>query len=532
MITPGPRRHRRAIAAATAALLASIPLSGCGPGDRQQRDDAVPAALRPFYEQELRWEPCGEQQCATLDVPMDYTAPGNGRTFTLPLIRATAGNRDRRIGSLVFNPGGPGESGVAMLRDGGIETFSERLRERFDIVGFDPRGVGGSRPAIDCGADDEAEPTGEADEADSGPHTLHPATARQRAAALTAAEQTAAACREHSGAILPHVGTTDAARDMDVLRAALGDAGLSYLGWSYGTSLGTAYGELFPRKVRAMVLDGAIDPSLTWSQRALSQARGFREAVDDYAEHCSDVVGEACPAGTPEAVRGLLKRLYEATADRPLPVEDSEWGLDTATLHSAVTTSMYTPEEQWEPLSLALGEADRGDGTRLAAIAAGEPPAEDEQNAEEESPATDDETVDSTGDADSALTAVNCVDIPHPKDPREYWEALDEAHRAEGDHGSDAVVAALGCKGWPQAGPGPHRVRADGLPPVLVVGTTGDPSTPYHEAQSLARQLPHGMLLTYEGLGHTAYGRAGACVDTAVDAYLVDLTPVEPGKTC
>ncbi|MFI2431058.1 alpha/beta fold hydrolase [Streptomyces sp. NPDC018693] len=554
MFTPGTR-HGRAVVLAAAAALAAGSLGGCTQKkpEAAAEDPAARADLRVFYSQQLRWEPCGEEECATLKVPMDYSAPDNGRTFTLPLIRVTATDPARRVGSLVFNPGGPGESGVALLQDGGAAAFSERLRARFDIVGFDPRGVAGSEPAVDCGAEDEGEneadtetradpetgtdtdpepgtdtdaETGTVTDADDAePQPLHPATDEQRSAALAAAESVTAACERHSGAILPHVGTVDAARDLDVLRAALGDGELSYLGWSYGTSLGTAYGELFPRRVRAMVLDGAIDPSLDWSERARSQAAGFRAAVDDYAEHCADVAGDACPADTPAGIRELLDDLYERTAEEPLPVDDAEWGLDALTLHSAVVASMYTPEEQWETLSQGLGEAAAGDGTSLAAIAAGEEgEGEGGDDVEEQEVHPD--------NSDVAITAVNCVDIPHPKNPEEYWKALDQAHLAEGDFGSESVVAALDCKGWPQRGPGPHRATGDGLPPVLVVGTTGDPATPYHEARSLARQLPGAMLLTFEGRGHTAYGRGGSCVDDAVDGYLIDLTPVKPGTTC
>ncbi|WP_241518512.1 alpha/beta hydrolase [Streptomyces sp. CB03238] len=530
------KRHRRAVVLAVAAALAATSLSGCtqNTSETPADDPAARADLRAFYHQKPRWKACGEEECATLKVPMDYSAPGNGKTFTLPLIRAAATDTARRSGSLVVNPGGPGESGVALLQDGGAKSFSKRIRARFDIVGFDPRGVAGSKPAVDCG------PEGEEEVDDGAPQPLHPTTAAQRQAALAEAESTVAACKKHSGPILPHVGTADAARDMDVLRAALGDTKLTYFGWSYGTYLGTTYGELFPWRVRAMVLDGAIDPSLNWVERARSQAVGFRAAVDDYAEYCADVVGNACPADTPDGIRELIDGLYAQTEQEPLPVDDAEWGLDTAALHSAIVTSMYTPEEQWEALSQALSEAAEGDGTRLDQIAAGEEDTE-EGNAEEDGDTGQDEDTGSGNEqeeeshpdnSDVAITAVDCLDIPHPKDPQAYWKALDQAHRAEGDFGSESVIAELGCKGWPHRGPGPHRVSVDGLPPVLVVGTTGDPSTPYHEAQSLARQLPKGMLLTYEELGHTAYGRGSSCVDNAVDSYLIDLKPVKAGATC
>ncbi len=530
------KRHRRAVVLAVAAALAATSLSGCtqNTAETPADDPAARADLRAFYHQKPRWKACGEEECATLKVPMDYTAPGNGKTFTLPLIRATATDTARRSGSLVVNPGGPGESGVALLQDGGAQSFSKRIRARFDIVGFDPRGVAGSKPAVDCGPEEEAEVD------DGAPQPLHPTTAAQRRAALAEAESAVAACKKHSGPILPHVGTADAARDMDVLRAALSDNKLTYFGWSYGTWLGTVYGEMFPWRVRAMALDGAIDPSLNWAERARSQATGFRTAVDDYAEYCADVVGDACPADTPEGIHELLDTLYAQTEQEPLPVDDADWGLDTAALHSALVTSMYTPEEQWETLSHALSEAAEGDGTRLDAIAAGEEDTEEEDAEEdgdtgpgEDTGSGDEQQEESHPDnADVAITAVDCLDIPHPKDPQAYWKALDQAHRAEGDFGSESVIAELGCKGWPHRGPGPHRVDADGLPPVLVVGTTGDPSTPYHEAQSLARQLPKGMLLTYEELGHTAYGRGSSCVDKAVDSYLIDLKPVKAGATC
>ncbi|WP_107503537.1 alpha/beta fold hydrolase [Streptomyces sp. st115] len=317
----------------------------------------------------------------------------------------------------------------------------------------------------------------------------------------------------------------------DVLRAALGERELTYLGWSYGTSLGTAYAELFPRRVRAMVLDGAIDPSLDWSQRVLSQSAGFRRSVDDYADHCAEVAGDSCPADSPDAIRALIERLYTRAGREPLPVsEDSSYaeygGMDATAVLDAVSKAMYTPEDQWEPLSRALAAADAGDATGLGALDE-EEPAEDSG---EGGPGDEDVTpVDNEG---AALTAVNCLDVPHPRDLDAYWDVLPRAEKAAGVYGTAGVTAELTCRGWPSGGRTPHRVDADGVPPVLVVGTTGGPSTPYAEAESLAEQFPGGMLLTYEGMGHTAYGRGDACVTEKVDAYLVGLKPVRPGATC
>ncbi|MDD9375672.1 alpha/beta hydrolase [Streptomyces sp. ZAF1911] len=524
-------------------------LTGCSPAAEAARAAAagsvsVEAAersdLRSFYRQKPSWTRCGELQCATLTVPMDYAHPQDGRTFTLPLVKAVTADPAQRIGSLVFNPGGPGESGVAQLESGGAEGFGKRARAHFDIVSFDPRGVGGSKPAVDCAP---SNPAAE-DESISGgtPASLYPKTDAERSAALKDAEAQSAACKARSGAILPHVGTLDAARDLDVLRAALGDDKLTYLGWSYGTQLGTTYGELFPRRVRALVLDGAVDPALDWSEGALQQAKGFKKAVDDYAEQCASVATDACPATTPDGIRKVITDLFARVSKRPLPIKGTTERLDANGLTTAVSLSMYTPESQWKDLSEALRAAQKGDGTKLAAL--GQEDGSESEGEGSDDTGSDDAGTDGTGsdpgaaeerapdNSSDALTAVNCLDTPHPRDPQAYWDLLDRAHREAGAFGTAGVLSTLTCKDWPAGQQEPHRVRAEGLPPVLVVGTTGDPATPYQWSESLAAQLPGGMLLTFRGTGHTAYGRSNTCVTDAVDAYLLDLTPVPGGKTC
>ncbi|MGF1424948.1 alpha/beta hydrolase [Kitasatospora sp. LaBMicrA B282] len=487
---------------------------------------------------------------------MDYAHPENGRTFTLPLARATAADPGRRIGSLVLDPGGPGASGVDLMKSGGADSFGKQARAHFDIVGFDPRGVAGSKPAVDCSTPDDVPDQGGSDT----PSPLYPRTDAERRAALADADRTLAACQAHSGDILPHVGTLDAARDLDVLRAALGDDKLSYLGWSHGTYLGTVYAEQFPHRVRALVLDGAMDPAKDWSEEALSGGRAFQKAVDDYADNCSKVVRQGCPAATPDGIRTLVSDLYTKTARHPLRIKGSTQRLDENTLLSAITSSMYSPESQWQDLSQGLSAAAKGDGTKLAVIAdhgaglqddgSGAPGSPDSGTGQDSGSGQDAGTGQDSGTgqdagsgqdtADTAprdnsgdvLTAVNCLDNPHPTDPQAYWHLLDRAHQESGAFGTTTVLADLNCRNWPTGPLKPHRVKADGLPPVLVVGTTGDAATPYQDAQSLAAQLPGGMLLTYQGLGHTAYGRSNACVTDAVDGYLVDLKPVQPGTSC
>ncbi|MFC8125055.1 alpha/beta hydrolase [Streptomyces sp. NPDC057302] len=517
-MNPAARRRPPLFLALALALLGAATLTGCsGAADPA----ATPAELKPFYTQQLKWKHCGDLECARLTVPRDYSHPENGKTFVLPVAKAATADRGRRIGSLVYNPGGPGAGGVDDITSDGGASFGAKVRARFDIVSFDPRGVGGSKPAVKC-----AEEAKEGE--DSAAEPLYPRTTDDRARTLAAARATAAACAKDSGGILRQVGTEDAARDMDVLRAALGDSKLTYLGWSYGTSLGTSYAELFPRRVRALALDGAVDPSLGWQERAVSQAVGFRRAVDDYAEYCADVAGDSCPGRTPDEISELIDGLYEQAASEPLPADGDEYGVDARTLLDVVTAAMYTPEDEWEGLSEALSDADRGDGTKLAALAsADEPTTTDTHHRRTRGADTD--------NSDAAIVAVSCLDTPHPRSARPYWNALAPADKAAGVYGTTSVTDELTCEDWPTDTQHPHKthkVHAPGVPPVLVIGTTGDPATPYEEAESLADQFPGGMLLTYEGLGHTAYGRSNACVTKAVDAYLTDLKPVRPDATC
>lgn len=523
------RPHRRLLGL-TVAAIALAPLTACGlngPATAAQPGTPDPATrqeLRAFYQQHLDWQPCGPLRCAKLTVPMDYAHPENGRTFVLPVVQAPTTQPGTRIGSLVLNPGGPGASGVELVKADPAKVVSAEARAHFDVVSFDPRGVAGSKPAVDCTAPDSPGAAPDPDE---------------RAAALADAQRTLAACRAHSGELLPHVGTRDAARDLDVLRAALGDQKLTYLGWSYGTSLGTTYAELFPARVRALVLDGAVDPAQDWAQRTIGQSVGFQRALRDYTEKCAATVGDACPeGGNPVALDRFVADLFTRVSRHPLKIAGSEDTLDIGRLQDAVAMSMYSPEAQWRDLSDALRAAANGDGGKLAALASGESPAPDpgdgnDPNADNSNgsggsdgaaPAKDNES--------AAMQAVNCLDIPHPHDPQAYWDLLGKARDAAGVFGTSAVYSELGCRDWPTGDERPHRVHAPGVPPVLVVGTTGDPATPYENAQSLAAQFPGGMLLTYRGTGHTAYGRSNVCVAEAVDGYLINGNPVSAGTTC
>ncbi|MFI1223358.1 MULTISPECIES: alpha/beta hydrolase [unclassified Streptomyces] len=559
------RAVRRPVLALVLAVVGATTVAACttapipapkGPKAAAGRiDPADRPELKVFYQQKLKWTECGDHECAELTVPRDYAHPQNGKTFVLPVARAVTAEPAERIGSVIANPGGPGVSGVtSLLEEGMAESFTPEVRARFDVVSFDPRGVGGSSPALTCeGSEEDTEGTTEpaqeerAEPAETAPERaatdpFFPRTETERADLVSAAEQEAEACVRHSAAIVRHVGTEDVARDVDVLRAALGESRITYFGWSYGTSLGTAYAEQFPRRVRAMVLDGAVDPALTWSKRAVSQGVGFQRAVDDYATYCAEIAGDSCPGSTPEEIHELIDGLFEQTAREPLPVDDDAWGLDPDTLLSALVLSMYTPEDQWDDLSEALADAARGDGTQLAGLAQyTEPATDDSEDAGSSDAAAPSDAPDDGGEpgpetpadnSDAALLAVNCFDVPHPRDPQAYWKALAPARKAAGRYGTSNVTTSLTCKDWPTSTHKPHRVSADGVPPVLVVGTTGDAATPYEEAASLASQFPGGALLTYEGLGHTAYGRSNSCVTRHVDDYLIEPKTVPNGTVC
>ncbi|AZM56283.1 alpha/beta hydrolase [Streptomyces sp. WAC 01529] len=538
------RRHALIIAL---AVLGSTSLAACTAPDRPgtsaaAADLAGRPELKSFYSQKLTWSDCGDFECAKLTVPMDYAHPANGKTFVLPVAKSVTADPDRRIGTLVYNPGGPGLPGVQSLKDGIAESISKKVRNRFDIVSFDPRGVGQSSPALTCEDDQEEATDDGAEDTTSAQQPLYPQTETDQQEALASAQAEADACRANSGPLLRHVGTPDAARDMDVLRAALGEGKLTYIGWSYGTSLGTSYAEQFPRRVRALVLDGAIDPSQDWSALTIGQAVSFQQAVDDYATYCADIAEDSCPGSTPEEISALIDDLYEQTEREPLPVDGDEYGLDATMLLTAITESMYTPEDQWPDLSEALGDAADGDGTKMAGLydeqlseaEDWEPsgPADSSDGPADETDEAGDDSQVPVDNSEAALQAVSCLDTPHPRSERPYWDALETADKAAGIYGTSAVMTALTCKGWPTGTMKPHKVNAAGVPPVLVVGTTGDPATPYEDAVSLADQFPGGMLLTYEGLGHTAYGRSNACVTNAVDDYLLGLEKVAPGTTC
>jgi pimeloyl-ACP methyl ester carboxylesterase len=472
---------------AAAGAAGSTPAAGAG---------ALPTPPTP---EPLSFRRCGSFECAELKVPLDYADP-TGEQITLAVQRRAA-TGGQRIGSLLINPGGPGGSAIEFL-PGYVQGSSSAITSRFDIVAFDPRGVGQSTP-LDCHstiqklAAVDPSPDSEDEWLDAD------------ATAKTFADE----CAQKHATLLPHLGTPNVARDMDQLRIALGDDKLTYVGFSYGTSIGAHYAELFPQNVRALVLDGALDMSLGPLDISLEQAVGFDEALSTYFAWCGS--GSNCGWASGSTPAEAFKRLSDQIDASPLMTNDRPLG--PGEFLFGVIAPLYSGEDGYRALSAALTSAARGDGSQLLSFT---------------DSYLDRKPDGSYGNIQEANAAVNCVDLPGP----DYAGVRAEQPRFEmtsQTFGLAILTGMLVCAHWPvQTEPRMTVPRGTGAAPILVIGTTGDPATPYAWAEALASQLESGVLLTYEGEGHTAYLRGTPCIDDTVDAYLIEGTVPDAGKRC
>ncbi|KKD05928.1 proteinase [Streptomyces sp. WM6386] len=517
-----PPPHRRSRTGGAILAVAALVVSACSAGSGSAGSaaeaaalaalpKATPAALSPYYGQKLSWRSCGVPgfQCATMKAPLDYDKPDDG-DVRLAVSRKKATGTGKALGSLLVNPGGPGGSAIGYLQAYAGIGYPAEVRARYDMVAVDPRGVARSEP-VEC-----------LDGRDMDAYTqtdTTPDDEEETEELVAAFQKFAEGCGADSPELLRHVSTVEAARDMDILRAALGDEKLTYVGASYGTFLGATYAGLFPDRVGRLVLDGAMDPSLSARRTNLDQTAGFETAFQSFARDC--VQQSDCPLGTKAGEVGSnLKAFFEKLDARPIPtgdVDGRKLGESLAT--TGVIAAMYD-EGAWAQLREALTSAMKeNDGAGLLVLS--------------------DSYYERDADARYsnlmfANAAVNCLDLPAAfSSADQVRDALPEFEKASPVFGEGLAWASLNCTYWPVGATGePHRITAKGAAPIVVVGTTRDPATPYRWARALAAQLSSARLLTYEGDGHTAYGRGSACIDSTIDAYLLRGTPPTRGKRC
>jgi pimeloyl-ACP methyl ester carboxylesterase len=460
-------------------------------------------SLKKYYGQKLAWKACGEHDCARLAVPFDYRHP-NRKAITLALLRVPASGH--RLGSLVVNPGGPGAAGTGYAAAGGA-VFGAPLLEHYDIVGFDPRGTGHSSP-VDCLSDAEVDTLVATD-----PTPDDPAEQRQLVAEYT---KVGHGCEQRSGALAAHVSTLDSARDMDILRSALGQRKLDYLGASYGTKLGATYAELFPKQVGRFVLDGALDPTLTMHRLALGQAGGFQTALDAYVDNCVQTSQSCFLGSSREEGLAKIEDLLASLDRNPLPVGDRL--LTEGNAFFGVALPLYN-RDYWVLLSQALKSAFGGDGSGLLRLS----DAYASRNAD-------------GSYADNSLEAfyaISCLDDPSYLTPAQAEKQTAQFQKVSPTLGAAFDWSQVGCVGQQaQSHEKPLTIDAAGAAPIVVVGTTRDPATPYAWAKALASQLDSGVLVTRDGDGHTGYHSGNACVDRAVEGYFVNGTVPQDGLSC
>ncbi|MFI1395140.1 alpha/beta hydrolase [Streptomyces sp. NPDC020681] len=510
-------------AAALAASLAVLLAAGCSDSGDKGKDEARATDLAT---QKLDWQPCpapseaeggGEApspmpggtvwECSFMNAPRDYAKP-DGDTIELALIRAKARDQSKRIGSLIFNFGGPGGSGVANLPPASADYAT--LHSRYDLVSFDPRGVGRS-VGVQCEDDKQLDAYYASD--------ATPDDAAEEETFTDNLKSFADACEDNSGEELPYVGTTNAARDMDLMRQVLGDDKLFYFGISYGTELGGVYAHLYPKNVGRAVFDAVVDPTKTSEQSSLGQAKGFQLALTNFAQDCVDR-GDQCllPGSTAQEIQDWIIALLQELDKEPITgVGDRKLTQSQAT--NGIAQALYS-KEYWELLEQGLDEADGGNGALLLALS-------DAMNGRSD-----------TGhysNIQAANAAINCVDSKDRYSMEQTKAKLPEFRKASPVFGDYLGWGLMGCTEWPIPGEwSTPDVSAPGAAPILVIGNTGDPATPYEGARAMVNALGKGVgvELTYRGQGHGAYNGGSKCVQQAVDQYLLAGKVPAAGTVC
>ena len=457
----------------------------------------------------LDWKSCPDApklQCARLRAPLDRLQP-KGEGVSLAVVRLRAGKPKRRRGVLLVNPGGPGASGRLFAIQLARNPLLNRIADVYDIVGWDPRGVGQSVPirCLDPRSYDRyfaADPT--------------PDNGAERDALAAVSREFVKGCVSRNGAILEHVATPDTVADMELLRVALGEQRISFLGFSYGTYLGAKFADAYPSRVDRFVLDGALDPLATNESRVTLQAEGFERALASFLASCAKNCGFVSKGESPIAAFDRLSASIDAKAV-VVGSGNSARLVGPGEFTTAVLAGLYNVDFGWPRLREALNRLAAGNGKPLLALFdlyADRGPNGDYRN---------------TSDANAAT---NCTDIAYPASEAEYHRLAAALTKKFPRFGAFAAYSTYLCSFWPQRGPAPSAVVAKGAPPILVVGTTRDPATPYVWAKSLRNQLPGSVLLTYDSDGHTAYLTANRCIRAEVEAFLLRGKLPKSGTIC
>jgi pimeloyl-ACP methyl ester carboxylesterase len=471
----------------TALAVAALLLSGCVQEVKPKKLET----LQDFKEQRIKWRTCYDTlKCADVLVPIDYTNTKLG-TFRISMLKYEASNKEDRIGSLFVNPGGPGASGVEYAYSAEY-IFSPQVLALYDIVGFDPRGVGRSAP-IRCLTDDEMDANYASDS--------KPDNAQEFEAMVKETQDYVEKCEENTKHLTAY-GTENTARDMDVIRAVLGDKKLNYLGKSYGTYLGTIYAQLFPDTVGRIVLDGAIDPEATPLQQSLIQAVGFDQALDAFIKDCLQL--DTCPLPK-EATEKYFTDLFDSVAKKPLTTKTKRVATESLVV-LGTASALYDNESGWPMLRVALKQAQNGNGFMFLSLAdayAGRQP----------------NGTYPTNEGDSGFV-IDCLDWNDSRTNEQIEQDAQVFKDQAPVFGLYLAYSGLSCKyftGIKQ----PIKIKQIKTTPVIVIGTLRDPATPYSWAVALHKLITNSRLITLDGDGHTGQGRGSACVDKSVDAYFI-----------
>jgi pimeloyl-ACP methyl ester carboxylesterase len=505
-VAPSAQQVTPPVAAGSAS-----PTSGAPPGATRPAPGSYPARLAAFYTQQVAWKGCSDnprQLCGTIEVPVDYAKP-QGDRFTLALRKAPATDPSRRVGSLLINPGGPGGSGVEYAQYASF-VFSPKVRAVYDIVGFDPRGIGQS-DAVSCLTDADMDRLFSTDPT--------PDTPAEQKAIRTTADSVARSCVARGGEHALHMSSTEVARDMDVMRVVFGDAKLNFFGGSYGTFLGAIYADTFPDKVGRMVLDSAVSPNQTDAEEMTYDIQGFEASIDAFIDWC--VARPDCALGSDRAAaRGRIADLLDAVERRGLAT--SKPGLTRigeGWVGFSIFMCLYS-DSSWPTLNRGLAQAFSGRGDIL--LAKGMSVVERSATGRY-----------ATSSYLQAMLPVRCADWPRSKDTP---ASLAEQTRLKKAHPLWAKMTGAiydSCAAWPTPGRTPKGTTlAVGAAPILVIGNERDPATPIGGTKQLAKDLDSGVLLTSDHDGHGTYYAGNSCVDRAVDGYLVQGTVPRDGTTC